>query len=85
MRDNQAHSSPLAGFNRDEAYLNALAEQMPQMQRLFVILAAGGTPNFIDIMKAINEMVAFDPDFDQKGEAVRFAGENESGKVCRFC
>jgi len=85
MTDNQAHSSPASGFNRDEAYLNTLAEQMPQMQRLFEILDAGVTPNFLDVMRGISEMVAFYTDHDQISEDLELLEEIMSQKKCRFC
>ena len=85
MRDNQARRSPVCGLNRDEAYLNTLAEQMPETNRVFGILAAGRTPNFLDMMKVLSEIVAFDTDSDQNEELLDFAGENMSQNKCRFC
>lgn len=85
MADIQAHSSPVCGFNRDEAYLNTLAEQMPQTDRLFEMLGAGVTPNFLDIMSSISEIVAFDTDPDQISEDLDLLEENMSQKKCRFC
>lgn len=85
MTDNQAHSSPLAGFNRGEAYLDTLAEDMPEMTRLFAILDSGVTPNFLDIMRGISEMVAFYTDHDQISEDLELLEEKMSQKKCRFC
>lgn len=85
MSDNQAQGSPVCGFNRDEAYLNTLKEQMPQMTRIFEILDSGVTPNFLDIMRGISEMVAFYTDYDQISEELELLEEKMSQKKCRFC
>jgi len=58
---------------------------MPQMTRLFEILDAGVTPNFLDIMSAMSEMVAFYTDHDQNSAAEKILREKMSQKKCRFC
>lgn len=85
MSDIGRSRSSVCRFSEDEAYLNTLAEQMPQMTRIFEILDSGSTPNFLDIIGGISEMVAFYTDHDQNSAADKILSEKMSGKKCRFC
>ena len=85
MRQNQEQDTAVCGQSQDEAYLDALGEQMPAMQKVFTALDAGGSLNFLDIMAAISEMVAFYTDCDQIEEVDRLLEEKMSGIKCRFC
>jgi len=85
MRRNQARNSPVCGRSRDEAHLDTLRRNMPEMDKLFTALDAGVTPNFLDIIAAISEMVAFYTESDQISEADKLLEEKMSQKNCRFC
>lgn len=52
---------------------------------LFLILDAGATPNFLDIMAALSEMVDFYTNSDLKGDALQGACQNMSQNKCLFC
>jgi len=85
MTDTQERGAAVCGQTPGDEYLDTLAEQMPQMTRLFTALDAGATPNFLDIMAAISEMVAFYTDHDQIDEVDKILRERMSQKKCRFC
>jgi len=85
MADSQHRSSPVCGRTPSDVYLNTLAEHMPQMTRLFQILDTGVTPNFLDVIAAISEMVAFHTDSDTFDSADKILREKMSGNKCRFC
>ena len=68
-----------------DATLDTLKSRLPQMSALFRDLDAGYTPNFLDMMKALSEMVAFYTECDQIAEADAPLGERMSQNKCRFC
>ena len=80
----QASSDGQAKSPSDE-YLNTLSERLPQMRKLFEILGSGVTPDFLDIMRAISEMVAFYTDCDQISDFEEDGRKIMSQKKCRFC
>jgi len=85
MDSKQTHRSHVKAKSRGDGYLNTLAEQMPALDRLFHELDQGRSPNFLDIMAAISEMVAFYTDRDQIDEACEILEEKMSQKKCLFC
>lgn len=85
MTDKQERGATLCGQTTGDEYFDTLAEQMPQMTSLFTALAAGITPNFLDVMAGISEMVAFYTDHDQNDAADKLLEEKMSGIKCRFC
>lgn len=85
MSNNQEHKTPVRGRTRDEAHLDTLRRKMPEMDKLFTALDAGVTPNFLDIIAAIGEMVAFYTDHDQISEDLEDLQKKMSQKNCRFC
>lgn len=83
--DNEPACRLVAGRTMSDKYLNTLRAKLPNLDALFTALAEGETPNFLDIMSAISELVAFhtNPDFnpvDPPGE-IFFMSPN----FCRFC
>lgn len=85
MSDKIRSRSQQAAKSPDQAYLDTLASDMPEMSRLFAILDAGATPNFLDIIAAISEMVAFYTDHDQIEADKVCELLKRSGKKCRIC
>ncbi len=85
MTDTQERGAAVCGQTPGDEYFDTLAEQMPQMTRLFTALGAGRTPNFLDVMAGISEMVAFYTDCDQNDAADKILEEKMSGIKCRFC
>ena len=77
--------TPCTGQTRSDEYLNSLKSQMPQMQRLFELLDAGGGFNFLDVMSALGEMSLFITDSDQNDEVLELLELKMSGKKCRVC
>lgn len=78
------HTAQAGRSVSDKSY-DTLRAEIPALDNLFRILGHGGTPNFLDIMRAISEMVAFytDPDLLESQESMRFF--EMSGNFCRFC
>lgn len=72
-------------FSRDQAYLDTLKSNMPQLDALFEKLAAQEHPDFWTVMAAISEMVAFHVDNDLNRKSLSNSCENMSQKKCRFC
>lgn len=60
-------------------------EQPEGLRRLFEILASGRTPNFLEFMSAISDMVAFSTDVDSLKVSLDQLDKNMSQKKCRFC
>lgn len=85
MTENNGHSTPLAALKPAGPTLDTLISEMPEMDRLFTALAAGSTPDFLDIMRALSEMVAFYTDSDLTAADSNVAGSEMSQKKCRFC
>jgi len=85
MTDTNERHSHVAGFNRDEAYLDTLKSRMPETDKLFTALAQGITPNFLDIMKVLSEMSLLYPESDQSEDDHKMPCQNMSQKICRFC
>ncbi len=75
----------LAARSPVDEYSAALASQMPELDRLFQGLEKGATPNFLDIMAGISEMVAFYTKERPDSAASKILEEKMSGKFCRFC
>ncbi len=85
MTDIQTHRAAVCARSGGDEYIEALKKHMPALHRLFEILDAGATPNFLDIMAGISEMVAFYTECDQFDAASKLLEEKMSGKFCRFC
>ncbi len=85
MANERGRSSPVCGQTTGDEYLNTLAKQMPVMNRLFAALDANIAPNFLDVMSAISEMVAFYTNCDQKAASEFLIEEKMSQNNCRFC
>ena len=68
-----------------DEYKTMVFLHMPALWRLLDLLDAGREFNFLDIMAAISEMVAFYTEHDslEGVESLRFS--EMSGNNCRFC
>lgn len=66
-------------------YQRMVKKHMPALGRLLDSLEAGETPNFLDIMAAISESVAFYTECDYKSEELVGLSEKMSENNCRFC
>lgn len=68
-----------------DEYRRWVKSRMPQMASLLDKLDAGVTPNFLDILAAISNIVAFTTEGDslEDVESIRFF--TMSVKYCRFC
>lgn len=64
---------------------STLQDNMPHLDALFTNLGRGVTPNFLDFMSGVSEMVAFHTDCDQSGEVEGLPAQNMSRIKCRFC
>ncbi len=85
MSTNQAQEARCAGRTASDAAFDTLKSQMPELSRLFANLDAGSTPNILDMIAAISEMVAFYTESDQIPEADTPLDQKRSIKKCRFC
>ncbi len=85
MADKQERGAAVCGQTAGDEYYETLAKQMPAVTRLFTALDAGRAPNFLDVMAAISEMVAFYTDHDVNDAADKILEEKMSGIKCRFC
>lgn len=68
-----------------DEYRRWVQARMPALANLLDALDAGRTPNFLDIMAGLSQMVAFYTDCDilDGDESMTFS--QMSGKKCRFC
>lgn len=66
-------------------YRKWVFSRMPQMGALLDKLDAAETPNFLDILMAISNIVAFTTEGDQKDNQLVEKNISMSGKYCRFC
>ncbi len=64
---------------------STLQDNMPHLDALFANLGRGVTPNLLDFLRAMEEMVAFHTDCDQVGEVEEHPAQNMSQIKCRFC
>jgi len=73
------------GQTVSDEYRSRVFSHMPAVGRLLDALDAGETPNFLDIMSAISEEVAFYTECDhiESVECLRFS--EMSGNKCLFC
>lgn len=73
------------GQTVSDEYRRWVFSHIPALGRLLDKLDAGSTPNFLDIMAGLSEMVAFYTECDslESEEYKRFS--EMSGKYCRFC
>lgn len=62
-----------------------LSEQPEALSALFEKLSAGQTPDFLEMMSAISDLVAFSTDTDSISEDLSAEQQKRSGKKCRFC
>ena len=85
MSTNQEQEARCAGRTASDAALDTLKSQMPELSRLFANLDAGYTPNILDMIAAISEMVAFYTNHDQFGADGQTLDEIMSINKCRFC
>lgn len=85
MSTNPEQGARCAARTASDAALDTLKSRMPQMRRLFADLDRGYTPNFLDLMSALSEMVAFYTESDQKDEVLEMLKRKMSGKNCRIC
>ena len=79
------HSVKQEAKTKDDEYLNTLKINLPQMASLFDNLSAGVTPNFLDMMSVISEMVDYYTNCDTADEQFEMFLQNMSSKNCRFC
>lgn len=61
------------------------AEQPDALRRLFKKMESGVQPDFLEIMSAISEMVAFYTDYDSPTDVAQIEEFFMSQKKCRFC
>lgn len=85
MTNTQARKASATTQTPSDEYLDALKSRLPQMASLFAALESGNTPNFLDMIAAISEMVAFHTECDQNSGSCEFDQEKRSQKICRFC
>lgn len=64
---------------------NTSKSDMPQMAALLDNLDRGITPNFLDFLSAISEMVAFYTECDQIDKVRKLTDQKMSVKKCLFC
>lgn len=81
----KAQSRPASGQTVSDEYRSYVYSRIPALGRLLDALDAGTTPNFLDVMAALSDLVAFYTECDtlESGESVRFC--EMSGKKCLFC
>jgi len=81
----QEQDDSAKGQTRDDEYRRWVFSHMPAVGRLLDALDAGETPNFLDVMSAISQEVAFYTECDhiESVECLRFS--EMSGNKCRFC
>lgn len=68
-----------------DEYRRWVKSRMPQMAALLDKLDEGASPNFLDIMAGISNLVAFCTECDQKTGELPEENFYMSGKFCRFC
>lgn len=73
------------GFVLDGRYYETPPEHLRAMTSLFEKLSAGEHPDFLDVMAAISEMVAFWTDCDSNPVDLPENNFCMSEKKCRFC
>lgn len=73
------------GRSASDKGFDTLPKQMPALNHVFEILAQGYTPNFLDVLGGISEMVAFYTDHDQKVVDSDVGFCKMSQNKCRFC
>lgn len=73
------------GFVLDGRYYETPPEHLGAMASLFEKLAAGEHPDFLAVMAAISEMVAFWTDCDSNPVDLPENNFCMSEKKCRFC
>lgn len=73
------------GLNQTGHTNTTLDEQPEALRALFKQLASGQTPNFLEMMAAISDLVAFNVDTDSIQEDHTDRLLKRSGKKCRFC
>lgn len=81
----KTHRSPLSAKSRACPAPSTLAEQMPALDAVFVGLAHGETPDVLQMMTAISEMVAFHTKCDSNSECNEIEQILMSQNKCRFC
>ncbi|MBA7479866.1 hypothetical protein ES707_15307 [subsurface metagenome] len=64
---------------------STLQENMPHMDALFANLDRGVTPNLLDFLSAISEMVAFTAKCDETEGRSENDGQKRSQIKCRLC
>lgn len=74
-----------AGQTTPDATLNTLICRMPETHRLFEMLGRNEHPDFLTIMRAMSEFVAFYTDCDINDEPDWLINFNMSQKKCPFC
>lgn len=77
--------SPFKELNMTTDTNTGLSEQPEALRRLFDLLASGQTPNFLEMMSAISDYVAFSTDCDPNSPAPRGELFSMSQKKCRIC
>ena len=66
-------------------YQTTLRSGAPALASLLDILEVGGTPNFLDVMSALSDLVAFYTDHDTNSNDQELNGLGRSEKKCLFC
>lgn len=77
-------STAQAGLTQPHLMSDTPFERLPNLDALFTSLTHGKTPNFLDMMSAISEMVDFLTVCDTNSGPCLDCGKNVSQKICRF-
>lgn len=83
--DNLERDTHCKGQTPSDEYLEALKSNMPHLSALFDNLSIGITPNFLDMMYVLEEIVAFSTKCDQFEDDPLKKNFGMSEKKCRFC
>lgn len=73
------------GLSRAAPPCDTLKSEMPSLAALFELLAAGLTPNFLELLAAISEYVSFYTEADSNCDDCQKWLINMSEKKCLFC
>ena len=85
MRTKRTHRASLCAQTPPGEALDTLKSKLPALARLFDNFEAGAAFNFLDILSALSEMVAFYTDCDQNTSDEDLEKIFESLNNCLFC
>lgn len=73
------------GKSEPDSYQSATPDKIDQLKRFFKKMDSGIQPDFLEVMTAISNMVAFYTDCDTPRELAEVEDFSMSQKKCRFC